>query len=167
MLERFILHKLIRKVTCRSSWMSPHIKLTETWEIPSKRVFRQIIFLPRRFLGLRQLWKFPVLTCGTSVLYCFCSLHTCMFSWWNGLLIYGSTPYAFHCYVLLLFMNPYSTQPSWKSWSTLLLAEDSNTIFHGIWFPFLLRVSFGFFLSLPFSPLHLNLHLAKVQLLLT
>ena len=126
--------------------MSPHNTLTETWEIPSKRVFRQIIFPPRRFLGLRQLWKFPFLTCGTSVLYCFCSLHTCMFSWWNGLLIYGSTPYAFHCYVLLLFMNPYSTQPSWKSWSTLSLAEDSNTIFHGIWFPFLLRV----FRFLPF-----------------
>ena len=148
--------------------MSPHNKPMETWEIPLKKVWRQYSFLPKRFLGLEKRWKLPFLSFGTSVLYCFCSLHVCsvgeMVCFYMALLPMHFI--AMFCYFREFLLKEYSTQIPKINWSTLLLAEDSKTIFHGIWFPFLLRVSFGFFISLPFSPLHLNLHLAKVQLLL-
>ena len=75
-------HKTLKvSVTCSSFWNSPHIKPTETWEIPSiKFSFSSQVFLEPQIImkiPFSHMWNL----CSVLLL-----LSSCMFSWWNGLL---------------------------------------------------------------------------------
>ena len=136
----------------------PPVQPTETWEIPSRKVGNQSWFSTRQkaFLGPQKYMKIDISymrkLCTAFALY--------LFSWWYGLLLcYLEPPFAFHllCSATLI-LSPVLQNTQYSYVNFFVGRGWQNTMYCFIKFISCFGL-FGFFLSLPFSPLLLILNL--------